>query len=317
MNSQDNSLNSIHDSFIAILDMVQRHYGRDAARRLLMRIQYTFDTSRSESVAQSSRQSISDGLNTFIQNGGYSLVEQNIYIEIPEGTYQALAFGILSAANTSPTLAFLLRYSDTTCYQVEFALSDLGHYSSVRHPLFGHTPTFTFLTGRQSVHNHVDVPKLIQALADYGAKELAEAVSKVYQVQVKVTDDVPEATLVPLTDDERDTLPAIPGIEFSYMGRDDELIRIQPAGRDGYAFFTRHQAVELSARNVDVSKYLKPGNQEVWLLRATPHASHAGVSLHAVMSLTEDDPRRAEYLPLIDVFIQQTLEHAQRQPKQH
>lgn len=313
MDQHDKLINTFHETMVMSLKTTEHYLGRAAAEHLLARVQATFATSAPVPQEPAKDPSITT-FDEFMAKGGYSLVGKNMYATVRRGTYPLVAFGIKFANEHTPILNLLLKIDEQSCYEKPVTLSHLGRYSAEHKPLFGDKSGFTFiLTNAPSTTN---VEQLVKDLSAIDAHELAEAVVRINRHGHGIYDDVPKVQLVPLTDYERDVLPAIPNVEFTYMGQPDELIRIQPVGQEGYAFFSRHQAVEVNPRNVEVSKYLKPGGNTVWDLTVTPHANHSGVSLYAVMSLTEDDPRRAEYLPLIDVFVSQSLEHAQRSPKQ-
>jgi hypothetical protein len=327
MNQHDTNFNPIHDGFIAVLNLIQQYHGRDVAQGLLQRIQNTFDNggigkdggfeTQGRQVFQKTPRDIRDD---FLRTGGYSLIEHDVMVAKGDQVHRTLAFGIQPASQNQPEarLVFLLINGE----EVVLNIRQLVHHSynrnaAYRGPNQPGQPVIMFMAVDDfgAVATPATVSNLLNNLKEVNIPTLYNAVAKL-DPWAQVKDDVPKSELVSLTDYERDNLPAIPNVLFAYNGQPEELIRIVPAGREDYTFYTRHQAVSVSASMVEVSKYLVPGQKETWLLQTTPHASVDGVPLRSVMMLNEYDRRRDEYLSLIDVFTVQMLEHAQRQPKQ-
>lgn len=303
----------IHNGIVAMLDLIEKVHGREAAEELLARIQETFKTGVRPEINLAkilATTTTVDGdemsYEAFIEKGGYSLKEYHILFEQMGVMTKPLAFGIVPPDAISPGYRLNFLLSDGN--QLELGLSQLIRYSYNPNPAYGKDAPFIFCISPNFRMTSLQYHNLIANLQKFGATSLAQALSHMNPwPRNKINDDVPTDKLIPLTDEERRTLQPIANMRFSYGQPDEAVLRITAVG-SGYVFHTPTQSVEISARNIDVMFMTEPKPASgYWLLAASITARHGGVSLHDVMSLTEDDPRRSRYLPLIDVFIAEVI----------
>lgn len=304
MDQQANkTITHCHDAIISILSVVEKTMGRAAATELLSRVQRTYDIPTTEPKA-ATKTEVKDTLHNFLAAGGYDISNKLLMFAL-EGTgklYRVLAFGV-------PPDSKHIHYLLVDGKEVRYEPRELAKYSFNPNPSYGPTDdTFIMFPNHEARWDVMHAEQLHKDLIRAGLTSLAKAFDALNPFKLTgVIDDVPKAELVPLTNEERMTLPPVPDVVFSYAGVDAPVLKIDVTD-DGYVFHTAQQSVALSAKNIDVAKISSQYTANpYWLLTATPDASPMGVPLRDVLTLKSNDERWQYYQSLIEVFLKSAL----------